>query len=257
MGKSGSDILGRALGIAGVAAVMGVLVFQVGGSAGRRAENPSTLGRRPVSRVTRPVSIEADVFRMKDANLAVALDAPPRSGAEPRRLALYRSRRAFPGAPPAVPHGLTAEEFRLTLCGSCHLRGGYVARFGKYAPITPHPEYRDCLACHVPDATKVGIGFPEPVNPVFCSQCHRVPDLREANFAPIDWKPAPWPSLDQRAIAGGPPMIPHQLQLRGNCLACHAGPSAVVEIRTSHPEWTNCLQCHVHAPPEAGEYQRR
>lgn len=257
MRGSASDVLARALGIAGLAAVMGVLVLEVGGTVRRGAENPPIPGRRSVSRIARPVPVESDVFRMKDAELAVALDATLGSGAEPRRLASYRSRRAFPGAPPAVPHGLTAEEFRLTLCGSCHVRGGYVARFGKYAPVTPHPEYRDCLACHVPEGSKVGIGFPNPVSPVVCSQCHRAPDLREPAFAPIDWKPAPWPRLGQRAIAGGPPIIPHQLQLRGNCLACHGGPGAVVEIRTSHPERINCLQCHVHAPPEAGEFERR
>jgi cytochrome c-type protein NapB len=33
--------------------------------------------------------------------------------------------------------------------------------------------------------------------------------------------------------------------MRENCAACHAGPAAREEIRTSHPERTRCRQCHV------------
>ena len=46
-----------------------------------------------------------------------------------------------------------------------------------------------------------------------------------------------------------PPTIPHTLQLRENCLACHGGAASRVEIRTSHPERPRCRQCHV---PESG-----
>ncbi len=54
---------------------------------------------------------------------------------------------------------------------------------------------------------------------------------------------------------GSPLWIPHDLQLRGNCLACHGGPAAVAEIRTAHPERANCRQCHVpaDAPAAPGE----
>ena len=44
-----------------------------------------------------------------------------------------------------------------------------------------------------------------------------------------------------------PPVIPHQIQMRENCLACHSGPAAREEIRTSHPERKRCSQCHVPA----------
>ena len=33
--------------------------------------------------------------------------------------------------------------------------------------------------------------------------------------------------------------------MRENCAACHDGPGAREEIRTSHPERTRCRQCHV------------
>ena len=38
--------------------------------------------------------------------------------------------------------------------------------------------------------------------------------------------------------------MPHSLQNRENCLACHAGPAAPIEIKVSHPERSNCRQCH-------------
>jgi cytochrome c-type protein NapB len=48
-----------------------------------------------------------------------------------------------------------------------------------------------------------------------------------------------------KAIRTSPPVIPHSIELRENCLACHAGPAAPKEIRVSHPERVNCRQCHV------------
>jgi cytochrome c-type protein NapB len=63
-------------------------------------------------------------------------------------------------------------------------------------------------------------------------------------------------------MPGSPPPIPHALQMRENCRACHAGPGAVAELRTTHPERVTCRQCHalgappveafVRAPAEAG-----
>ena len=32
-----------------------------------------------------------------------------------------------------------------------------------------------------------------------------------------------------------------------NCLSCHTGPGSREEIRTTHPERTRCMQCHVGA----------
>ena len=46
-------------------------------------------------------------------------------------------------------------------------------------------------------------------------------------------------------IAQDIPSIPHPLEGRENCLACHTGPAAREEIRTSHPERERCQQCHV------------
>ena len=61
----------------------------------------------------------------------------------------------------------------------------------------------------------------------------------------------PW-----RRAAGSPPPIPHALQMRENCLACHAGPGAVLEIRSTHPERWNCRQCHALGAEPVAAFER-
>lgn len=139
-----------------------------------------------------------------------------------RSLEVGRKRRAFPGAPPWIPHAVSEENERTGTrgCLSCHGDGAYAPSMGKYAPRTPHPDWTSCRQCHVPGDGGDG-------------------------FRPSGWSAPSPPPLDQRSQPTGPPAIPHSLQYRGDCLSCHAGPSAPVEIRTSHPERTNCRQCHV------------
>ena len=132
-----------------------------------------------------------------------------------RTLALFHSRRAFPGAPPVIPHPIEAGS-----CLGCHKDGGYAPGLKAYTPVTPHPQYTNCQQCHVSES--------------------KTPLFVNTTFA----KPSP-PEIDNHSLPGAPPPIPHTLQLRENCNACHAGPAAVAEIRTPHPERTNCRQCHV------------
>ncbi len=129
--------------------------------------------------------------------------------------------RAYPGAPPIIPHKVFAEnEVGGKTCLQCHQNGGYTAEFEAYAPIAPHPDFVNCRQCHVAQTT-------------------------DEVFRPTEWKKKEFPKLHQAALPGAPPRIPHTLQLRGNCLSCHAGSAAPVEIRTTHPERINCRQCHV------------
>lgn len=57
---------------------------------------------------------------------------------------------------------------------------------------------------------------------------------------------------ERRAYMGAPPVVPHPLEQRSaaSCLACHGRP-LVIDGRNvpqiSHPEYTNCTQCHVEA----------
>lgn len=209
----------------------------------------------PLGSSARPIAAEADVFRIRGDELAVGTATERRGEAHVRTLDMFRRLRAFPGAPPRIPHGLTDDEFRRTRCNVCHERGGYSARFGAYAPLTPHPQYTDCLQCHVPDATTVGIEFPGPDPRVMCVQCH-VLEAEKPLLVAVDWPEPTWPQPAGPPADGSPPVIPHDLHLRGNCLACHGGPAAVAEIRTTHPERANCRQCHVPAPSDAGLFTR-
>ncbi|MBC8316455.1 MAG: hypothetical protein H8E41_01020, partial [Desulfobulbaceae bacterium] len=53
------------------------------------------------------------------------------------------------------------------------------------------------------------------------------------------------PSLGNSEMGGSPPPIPHSLQLREDCIACHTGNAAVAEIGVEHASRGNCRQCHV------------
>jgi len=233
-----------ALMTAGVLA-MGPLLNQGGDLSVRVAEPPPP----PITAPDRPIAAEAGVFREHSGVRAAAFGAARRPEAHPRTLARFRMQRAYPGAPPPVPHGLTRSEMRDQNCKTCHERGGFVPRFSAYAPVTPHPEMVSCLQCHAPNDALVGVPSPQ-MNELRCLQCH-APGARQPLFVPLDWRAPSWPRTDQVALPGSPPVIPHALQFRNNCLACHGGPSAVAEIRTTHPERASCRQCHVVSTAES------
>jgi cytochrome c-type protein NapB len=147
-------------------------------------------------------------------------ESTPRPGAKVRTLKEFYSRRAYPGAPPVIAHEVQFDGVINDDCLSCHKDGGFVPEYNAYTPVTPHPEMQNCRQCHVAQTVEEG-------------------------FVKTEWVMPTLPKRGRQAIPGGPLQIPHPLQFRENCLACHAGPQAVVEIRTSHPERQNCQQCHV------------
>jgi len=163
---------------------------------------------------------ESDVFKRSE----YALDYADMSIDEnhERSIKSYYSNRAYYGAPPSIPHNVKDERnMGGNSCLKCHENGGFVEKLKAYAPITPHPEMVNCRQCHVPQQTQI----------VF----------KKTNFIK-----GSLPLVGtHNALAGSPPVIPHSLQMRENCLACHAGPSAPKEIRVTHPERINCRQCHV------------
>jgi len=143
-----------------------------------------------------------------------------------KSLSTYYKNRAYPGAPPTIPHPLLSMKgIGAEACLQCHQNGGYSNMFKAYAPITPHPELINCVQCHVGSMT-------------------------ELTFKKSDWLKIAPPSISQVPMPGAPPQIPHDLFMRSNCLSCHSGPSAPKEIRVSHPERINCRQCHVPAGTE-------
>ena len=132
--------------------------------------------------------------------------------AVPRSIEQRAAGRAYDGAPPVIPHAIAGE------CSTCHDDDGSEIAGVGMAPASPHGRdaaagaFRRCRQCHAPSETtavmvaSVFKGLPQGA-----------------------WKGG-------RATPGAPPTIPHTLQLRENCLACHAGPASRVEIRTTHPE---------------------
>ncbi len=137
-----------------------------------------------------------------------------------RTLESFYSLRAYSGAPPRIPHPIVMSK-TLTgdSCLGCHENGGYTPKFQAYAPIVPHPEKLNCRQCHNPGN-------------------------ENSLYRATAWTKNPG-KRGRAHLPGSPLVIPHSLQMRENCLSCHSGPAAVVEIRTTHPERINCMQCHV------------
>ncbi|MEP5599805.1 MAG: cytochrome C, partial [Algibacter sp.] len=138
-----------------------------------------------------------------------------------RSLKTYYNNRAYHGAPPSIPHPVDEHQnMGGESCLKCHQNGGFTEKLNAYAPVTPHPELVNCKQCHVEQNTSTF--------------------FKAGSYANVI---APKVGVNN-ALLGSPPVIPHQIQMHENCLACHAGPSAAIEIRVSHPERINCRQCH-------------
>lgn len=148
-----------------------------------------------------------------------------------RTLSEYYSRRQYPGSPPFIPHKVEEPDLAPIECLTCHARGGWTAELKKNTPITPHPEQEACRQCHI--------------------------TVTEAQlFVETDWMSVAPPRLGRTSLPGAPPPIPHELQMRGDCVACHVGPGTVAAIRVEHPSRGNCRQCHVPATG-AAPWQRK
>jgi len=147
---------------------------------------------------------------------------PGHPGANKTVASLRAQRRAFDGAPPVIPH----KQFGAA-CTNCHTMQGIDLPGTGFAPPMPHAQ------------TKGMHGE------LRCGQCH----VRQTTDD--IWRESEFDGLRQdlrrgkKAFITSPPVIPHALQMRENCRACHTGPAAREEIRCSHPERVRCTQCHV------------
>ena len=248
------DVAVRVFLIASAVVAMAALIVV----AGREAESRSAVPEGVTPALVAPddaIAAEADVFRTHAGVLAIDPGSDRRRFAHPRTLVTYRSLRAYPGAPPRIPHGLTPDEFQSGGCNTCHERGGFSQRFGAYVPITPHPQMGACLQCHVGNGELMAIALPSTDPSARCRQCH-ARGVRRLTEATLDWKSLAWQPVTEGASKDEPPPIPHTLDMRGNCLACHAPPAAVAEIQTAHPERVNCRQCHVTADADTDAFVR-
>lgn len=227
----------------------------------------SVLTARPDAVVmAAPLPGQETVYQQSD-------DEPTGNG---RRLDDLYAGRAFPGAPPVVPHAVDEEDFDGEGCTECHGEGSFVPRMQAYAPLTPHPQMTACWQCHVairppsaaeddkahdPQSGAAPPAIPHEVELTGnCLGCHSIPraqaidNCRQCHVATtpdgvslydtLNW--TPWqPTRKAVLLPGAPPVIPHDLQMRTDCWACHTGPAAAVEIQVSHPERTDCQQCHL------------
>ena len=147
---------------------------------------------------------------------------PGQPGAMKTAATIRAQRRLFDGAPPVIPH----QNFRIN-CTNCHNeRGMDVLPYG-FAPASPHEltqgmsEWSRCQQCHV--FSHVTTLFAESTFDGLRQ------DLRKG----------------ERLNPYAPPVMPHPIQMRENCHACHTGPAARQEIICPHPERQRCVQCHV------------
>lgn len=225
-------------------------------TAEERARAPAPVSVSMVAAPGEPIRAEAQVFRTSPAMLAIEPAAHRVRSAHPRTLKTVRYLRGYEGAPPRIPHSLSADEFRTDACRTCHERGGYSVRFSAYVPLTPHPDRGICLQCHVGVDAVMGTTDPGADPNSRCPLCHGPSGGPPRADATLTWPTTIWPTLSQKTPDRSPPPIPHDLPFRENCLTCHAGPAAVAEIRTAHPERANCRQCHVTLNPEAGVFSR-
>ncbi len=144
--------------------------------------------------------------------------AAPTAAQRTAALKARAQRRSYNGAPPVIPHGIGQRTS--ASCLTCHRAGAVVS--GKIAPQLSHPEYTNCIQCHV---VSQGMG---PRN---------VPNVANSFQGTLT------SGRGTRVSLGAPPTIPHSTWMRSNCLACH-GPAGKPGLRTRHPQRKSCRQCH-------------
>lgn len=129
--------------------------------------------------------------------------------------------RAFFTAPPPVPHFWRTETDNGS-CLQCHAKEFRIEK--RHHPIrpVPHAEYTQCMQCHVR-------GNRDDIEP----------------FVENQFVGLARPGKGQRAHPMAPPTIPHRVFMRDNCNSCHGPTGPSPEYRTTHPNRTQCQQCHV------------
>lgn len=127
--------------------------------------------------------------------------------------------RSHEFAPPIIPHP-TGRDMQNSSCLHCHEKIRKVS--GRIAPLTPHPEWSNCQQCHVN------------------SNVLSWPEKRTGELVEIDSS-----EKSRRSQPEAPPVIPHSLEMKDNCSTCHQSKSPYTILQFSHPERSNCRQCHV------------
>lgn len=130
---------------------------------------------------------------------------------------------------------------------------------GPTPPPIPHSldNYGDCLLCHttgIAGAPKYPTDH-QGRSSDSCQGCHKLSIVQEPEATPTPGQGTeaqPPPS----GQSGGAPNIPHDLQGRDNCLACHqTGVGGAPKVPSNHAGRTvdMCRGCHQPVQPAAGE----
>ncbi|MBS0198695.1 MAG: hypothetical protein JSR77_18260 [Planctomycetes bacterium] len=130
--------------------------------------------------------------------------------------------RAFEGAPPVIPHAIA--DINVQTCRACHAQGLIAGE--KVSRMVSHTYLINCTQCHVEAASPL-------LDPATTPQNSFV-GRRASGYG------------GTRAWAGAPPVMPHTLFMRTNCVSCH-GEYGYDGWRPDHLSRTNCTQCHAPA----------
>ena len=167
-----------------------------------------------------------DLSKLPQATQELQQQQPVMSDLERAEAVKNRAqRRAYDGAPPIIPHAIQTIDVKT--CVACHSQESNGLIAGKVPPKMSHPMFTNCTQCHV---ASEGNDF-----------------LKDPNHAGLNvansFDGARSPGSGSQAYDGAPPVIPHRLNMRQNCQACH-GSGMTNAIRTPHPQQQSCLQCH-------------
>lgn len=123
-------------------------------------------------------------------------------------------------------------------------------------PAIPHPTagYENCLVCHetgIAGSVAVPADHAGRTNDT-CTACHEeaatvTPPATTTTTATPTATATATPTATPTQTAGAPPVIPHDLAGRDDCLACHqTGVAGAPEVPADHAGRTNdtCTMCH-------------
>lgn len=227
-----SRMLNHTVTLAGVLTIAGASLLLAGFASGRSSTRPSPLAdsaeQGSGGSTLRVLVTPVPDFEMPRRRFDRVVN---RDAACMQSLAARRMNRAFEGSPPTIPHD-TRSFTRSKTCLDCHGEG--FALGDRVARAMPHPYMASCEQCHVtqqPAMAKASETIADTIAPALPSSTFE--GLLRSGPARRDW-------------AEAPPVIPHGLLMRTNCLSCH-GTHGYDGLRTSHPNRMNCIQCHLTA----------
>lgn len=155
---------------------------------------------------------------------------------------------ARPPAQPPIPHDIEGRE---TLCIACHASG--IAGANKFPPDHEGRTNQQCLNCHKLGENRVAAPTALPTRTPTTAPT-ALPTAAAPSPSP---SPSPTPPPQPTAASADvPPRIPHPLQGRDDCVACHGtGLGGAPKLPASHAGRTSqtCRLCHQPAEPPEGE----